>query len=310
MTFLRIAPALLLLTLCGVAHAQPTPAAQTVTGRLWLDDDGGAHLTVSRSQTYLLVDDAATAWGHAARAAVDEQVTARIRVVEPGMFGGKAELIGLRRRVRGRVSLPMGGAPMIEVDRSNVFQIEGAEWRGYLLRRVNEELDAELEITKPGMFGGKAKLRAVFFTAEGDVSRWDGGVRIDVNRSNLFTIRGDAWAKLLADVPAGERVRADLRLVEPGMFGGVAEVESLDAIAPRRARLRDEGGAATGGTVRKGAALRVLGVEDGRLRVELKSGAQGLLEPREVRLSTPRDAVAAAAAAANGASGALGALGR
>ena len=267
---------------------------KTVTGRVWIQEGTqSVHLTVNRSETYQLVFPVGNPWERLMRVSADQVVEAKLRVVSPGMFGGSAMVTGLAKDVKGRVIAAMDGGPVnISVSKSEGYQIEGA-FRGYLLRHADQEVEARVRITQPGMFGAKATLDCVYLNAQGHVfAAMDGGpVHISVNKSNVFQVVNEPFTGLVL-ANEGQRVSARLRLIEPGMFGGKAEVIHLDGRTTRNRLLRVQRGGRlfSAGFVPAGTHLEVTGVSQRYpryLEVRLADGRSGLIARGSLTMAQP-----------------------
>lgn len=302
-SFVGALGAALLLPTVTVAQPQIHPLApttKTVEGRIWLSEtDGKSHLTVNRSETYELVNT--DAWQYEVRHSADQQVEARIEVVEKGMFGGKARVLGLAKDLKGRVVIAMDGGPLnLVANKSQGFEIEDAEWSSYLYRQADQEVEARIRITEPGMFGGKASIDHVYRDVRGWVyAAQDGGpVSISANKSNSFQVRGELAGLLLA--LENKHVSARLKLTSGGMFGGSGEVLSIDAVTRRSTRLWSLGGGSTPlDKLAKGTVLEVTGKSaryKNYLEVKLQDGTSGVVAKRALELEAPIPMHGAAAA--------------
>lgn len=291
-------PALGAALLCsGLAHAQPIhppplSPIKTVNGRVWVsEEDGTLHLTVNRSETYSLVNDGN--WERVLRGSADQEVEARILIVAPGMFGGSARVLGLTRDVKGQVNLPMGGAPMIAVNKSQNWQLQGEAFKQYLLARLNQEVEARIKVVEPGMFGGKVEVVAVYRDTRGRVvAAMDGGpVNIVANKSNSFQVTNDPFKGLLLS-QADQQVSARLKVTSAGMFGGEAEVLHLDGRTTKNKLLRGirAGKLINLGYVPSGSFVEVTGVSrrfPSYLEVTLEDGRKGLISRNAIDLTQP-----------------------
>ena len=212
-----------------IAHAQPAPHHTVnqviqVEGDVSVTDDGDVIIHQNRSNGFLVKG---ATWARHLQNAEGERVSAQLKVTKPGPFGGEVEVLDLVRDVRGEVQLPPGGAPMITMNRSNVFQVSAEPWKSYLLRRVGQVVEAKVRIVTPGMFGGAVEVLSTTSDIVGEVYQPAGGApMIGVNKSNVFQVRNAPFRSILAGA-VGRRVSARVRLVEPGMFGGAVEVISL-----------------------------------------------------------------------------------
>ncbi len=279
---LVLAGALALVT-PGLALAQPAPHHAIdeeiqVDGDVFVTDDGDVMIQQNRSNVFRVVQ---ATWAHHLLNAGGERVSAKLKVVQPGVFGGDVEVLDLVRDVKGEVQLPMGGAPMISMNRSNVFQVErGTAWERVLLNSIGEVVEARVRVLEPGMFGGKIEVVSLVREVAGEVSLpMGGGPIISVNRSNLFQVQDQPFRSVLAGC-VGRRVEARVRLVEPGMFGGKVEVETLKATNPSSSkrllvRGRPSSAAPVVAMIAPGKGLTIIGATRRYFRVELKDGRRG-----------------------------------
>lgn len=265
----------------GLAYAQPAPHHSPgqeiqVRASVSVSDTGEVYVTQNRSNVFLVKD---ATWARHLQNAAGETVEARLEVTRPGPFGGEVEVLDLVRDVKGEVQLPMGGAPMISMNRSNVFQVKGAAWERYLLQRVGQVVEAKVRVVRPGMFGGQVEVVSLVRDLAGEVSQPVGGApMITENRSNLYQVTNAPFRSILAGC-VGRRVEARGRLVEPGMFGGKVELESLRATNDSTARLRVHGRPSSAApvisTIAPGRGLTIVGGNARYLEVELRGGRRG-----------------------------------
>lgn len=284
---------LLALFVPGIALAQPAPhhtAGQEIQVRASVSasDTGEVYITQNRSNVFLVKD---AAWARHLQNATGETVEARLKVTVPGAFGGEVEVLDLVRDVKGEVQLPMGGAPMISMNRSNVFQVKGAAWERYLLQRVGEEVEAKVRVVRPGMFGGQVEVVSLVREIAGEVSQPAGGApMITVNRSNVFQVTNAPFRSILAS-SVGRRVEARVRLVEPGMFGGRVEVETLKARNDSTTRLKVLGRASSAApvitTIAPGRPLTIVGGNSRYYEVELRGGRRGFVLRSKAAVGKP-----------------------
>lgn len=180
------------------------PTIQTAGGTLYVQD--------APWKDYLLARDG-------------QKVEARVRA---GAFG-PATVEAVFRQVLARVQQgPTGGGPMLAENRSNVFQVNDAPWRGFLGNVIDQTVEARIELTTPGPFGGRARVLRLWREVTGKVIvAADGGpVLISENRSNGYQVEdGDGWRGWLMG-RADAQVTVRLEVLTPGPFGGRAKVES------------------------------------------------------------------------------------
>lgn len=211
----------------AVAFAQPAaPIFKMVAGTVGTAPDGAP--TIVTGQGSFTISNAP--WADYLLARAGQKVEARLRVAVPGPAGGSATVVSVYRQIEATVQLPVGGAPMLAENRSNVFQVADDPWRGFLLNVVDQRVEARIEITRPGMFGGEARVLRLWREVKGKVIvAMDGGpVMISENRSNGYQVeQGDAFRGWLM-ARADESVTVRLEVVTPGPFGGRARVESAD----------------------------------------------------------------------------------
>lgn len=282
--------ALLTLFVPGIALAQPAPhhtAGQEIQVRASVSasDTGEIYITQNRSNVFLVKD---TTWARHLQNAAGETVDAKLKVTKPGAFGGEVEVLDLVRDVKGEVQLPMGGAPMISMNRSNVFQVKGAAWERYLLQRVGQVVEAKVRVVRPGMFGGQVEVVSLVRELEGEVFQPVGGApMISVNKSNSFQVINAPFKSILAG-STRRRVEARVRLVEPGMFGGKVEVETLTATNAATTRLRVRGRPSSAApvisTIAPGGDVTIVGATARYFEVELKNGRRGYVARTQVEV--------------------------
>jgi hypothetical protein len=75
--------------------------------------------------------------------------------------------VGQRIEATGEVSLPAGGAPMITVNRSNLFQVTNEPFRALLAGAVGRRVEATLRMVQPGPFGGRVEALSLVVRPDG-----------------------------------------------------------------------------------------------------------------------------------------------
>lgn len=249
---------------------------------------GGPMLAENRSNVFQVND---APWRGFLGNVIDQTVEARIELTTPGPFGGRAKVLRLWREVTGKVIVAADGGPvLISENRSNGYQVEDGDWKGWLMRRADSQVTVRLEVVAPGPFGGRAKVESA---ALGSVTgEAQAGGTIAVNRSNLFQVT-NAPFKAIVVAAEGRMLTAEVRLVKPGMFGGevtcsaiLAKHEGLDALqVVARPTL---GAQPTLGRIPAGRTVRIVGATSSHWKVELRAGVVGYVKKSALPAGTTR----------------------
>jgi hypothetical protein len=280
----RLAPGLLAFALLalvpGAASAQSsTPEVREVRGSVYENDTGDVFIGVNRGNVFRVTNDP---WLRHLRNALGETVEARIKITNPGPFGGDAEVEGLVREVEGTVSLPVGGQrPMISVNRSNLLTVKDAAWSQYLIRKhLDSKVRVRVRVTKVAMFGGEVDVLGLDLQVKGFITTPVGGApMIQANKSNIFQVTNEPFAGVLRRLE-GRYIAGTLRLTQPGMFGGRGELRSLQSKAKGPAAIVRARAAVTSpivARVAEGTPITIVGATTRFYEVQLADGTRGFV---------------------------------
>lgn len=280
--------ALMLASFASIASAQSTPEVREVRGSVYENDTGDVFVGVNRGNVFRITNDP---WLRHLRNALGETVEARIKITNPGPFGGDAEVQGLIREVEGTVSLPVGGqTPIISVNRSNLLTVKDATWGQYLIRKhLDSKVKVRVRVTKVAMFGGEVDVLGLDLQVKGFITTPVGGKpMISANKSNIFQVTNEPFVGVLRQLE-GRYVAGTLRLTQPGTFGGRGELRSLQSKAKGPAAIVRERAALSGpilARVAAGTPITILGATPRFFEVQLADGTRGFVVRGGLETST------------------------